>query len=363
MYSMSQQVTRWTRSGRQSGLRNARAGCASTGGRSTWPASRRWPPSCTRTSGCAACRLPARPSLGSGRACAWRSRRAAPVALSPRAGRHAVFRQPCKASSDASPHRRAVCSAMALTLGCLALAQLRPGLDPGEGLHGHRRARPPSSFKLRARGGGLRPPAVRHRAGDVRSRTCRRHHRRPPGDRRRRGAPARRQGAPRRRRKQSKAQGGNEPDADACAAGQALDSAARGCRLWHPHVRRVPMPSTTRRPSAVASDEGRAEARAGARRRSSNASTWSRATSSSPASSSCSRPDELKALAEAARQTIDIVAFIPEGRGRPHLLRQGLLPGPGQARREAVLAAAARRCAKAAAAPWRSGPGAPSSTW
>ena len=49
--------------------------------------------------------------------------------------------------------------------------------------------------------------------------------------------------------------------------------------------------------------------------------------------------------------------------GRSDLLRQGLLPRPRQARRQALQPADARRCARAAAAPSPSGPGRPSSTW
>ena len=50
-------------------------------------------------------------------------------------------------------------------------------------------------------------------------------------------------------------------------------------------------------------------------------------------------PEELKALEEKATQTIEIAEFVPPRPDRSGLLRQGLLPGPREGRREGVPAA------------------------
>ncbi len=47
-------------------------------------------------------------------------------------------------------------------------------------------------------------------------------------------------------------------------------------------------------------------------------------------------PEELSALEEAAQQTSSTSLFMPAGAIDPIYLRQALLPGPGQARRQAV---------------------------
>ena len=73
-------------------------------------------------------------------------------------------------------------------------------------------------------------------------------------------------------------------------------------------------------------------------------------------------PEELKALEEAGTHTRRDHRVRADRVDRPGLLRQGVLPRARQGRREAVRAAARRRCASPAAARSAAGPRAASST-
>ena len=73
--------------------------------------------------------------------------------------------------------------------------------------------------------------------------------------------------------------------------------------------------------------------------------------------------DELKSMAEEASKTIEITEFVPAGQGRSDLLRGGVLPRPGQGRREGLRAAGRGHAPDRTLARWPSGPRAASSTW
>src|SRR6478752_2446876 len=62
-------------------------------------------------------------------------------------------------------------------------------------------------------------------------------------------------------------------------------------------------------------------------------------------------PEELKALEESSSPSIDIISFIPEKSVDPLFYDKAYLLAPD------------KRCARATAARWRSGPGRPSNTW
>ena len=64
--------------------------------------------------------------------------------------------------------------------------------------------------------------------------------------------------------------------------------------------------------------------------------TWSKATNSRRADTSSSTAEELKALQEAARQTIDIVAFIPDGSVDPIDSDEAYYLAPDKARLQAL---------------------------